>query len=244
VKIKTGTVVALIPARSGSKGVPNKNVKLLEGKPLISYTIAIALKAANIDRVLVSTDSETYASISKEYGAEVPFLRPVDIASHTSTDYEFVKHTLDWFEQHEGQIPELIVHMRPTTPLREVRYIEAAINLFRKNSASALRSVHEMPESAYKSFEIENGCLKSIGAGVFDLETANAPRQQFPKTYAGNGYVDVLRSRFVLEAKKIYGGKVIAFVTPFIGEVDSAKDFQFLEYQIAKNPSIADNIFS
>ena len=173
-------VVAVIPARAGSKGVVDKNIKLLAGHSLIEYSIAVARLAIGIDRIIVSTNSEVDASIARDYGAEVPFLRPDEISGDTSTDYDFVRHLLDWMLSNEGNMPKYLVHLRPTTPLREENYIDAAINRIKKTgSATALRSVHEMSESAYKTFEIEGDYLKSVGSNSFALDTFNDPRQRF-----------------------------------------------------------------
>jgi len=237
-------VVAVIPARSGSKGVVDKNIKLLAGQPLIAYSIAAARLASSIDRIIVSTDSEEYADIALEYGAEVPFLRPDEISSDTSTDYDFVRHLLDWMKENEGYQPEYLVHLRPTTPLREPRYIDAAIEQMKQDdSATALRSVHEMSESAYKAFEIERDYLKSIGSGSFDLEASNAPRQKFKKTYQPNGYIDIIKTTYIIENNKLHGDHVAAFVTPYVVEVDTSDDFDYLEYQVAKKPAIVKNLF-
>jgi N-acylneuraminate cytidylyltransferase len=237
-------VVAVIPARSGSKGVVDKNIKLLAGHPLIAYSIAVARLANGIERTIVSTDSEEYASIAREYGAEVPFLRPDEISGDTSTDYDFVRHLLDWMLCNEGNMPKYLVHLRPTTPLREGNYIDAAINRIKKtDSATALRSVHEMSESAYKAFEIEEGCLKSIGSNSFALDAANDPRQKFEKTYQANGYVDVIKTAYVIENNKLHGDHVIAFVTPHVVEVDTVDDFTYLEYLAAKEPAIVNALF-
>ena len=237
-------VVAVIPARSGSKGVIDKNIKLLGGHPLIAYSIAAAQLASGIKRVIVSTDSEEYASIACEYGAEVPFLRPVEISGDTSADYDFVRHLLDWMLCNEGNMPKYLVHLRPTTPLREENYIDAAINLIKKtDSATALRSVHEMSESAYKAFEIEGDYLKSIGSNSFTLDAFNNPRQRFKKTYQANGYVDVIKTEYVIENKKLHGDHVIAFVTPRVVEVDTVDDFDYLEYLVAKEPMIVNSLF-
>ena len=125
---------------------------------MIAYSIAAARLTKNIDRVIVSTDSQKYADIAAQYGAEVPFLRPVEISGDTSTDYLCIKHALDWLQDQGGSQPEYLVHLRPTTPLRDSRCIEDAIELLRNNEvATALRSVHEMSESAYKTMEIETG---------------------------------------------------------------------------------------
>ncbi len=237
-------VVAVIPARSGSKGVVDKNIKLLGKHPLIAYSIAAAKLASGIDRIIVSTDSSEYASIASEYGAEVPFLRPPEISGDNSTDYEWIKHVLDWMKNEEGFVPRYLVHLRPTTPLRETKYINAAINLIKKNNyVSALRSVHEMSESAYKAFEIEGNYLKSIGSNSFALDASNDPRQGFNKTYQANGYVDVIKTEYVIKNNKLHGDRVIAFIIPHVVEVDTPDDFDYLEYQIAKNPAVVKKLF-
>ena len=237
-------VVAVIPARAGSKGVADKNVKLLAGHPLIAYSVAAGQLADEIDRIIVSTDSTEYAGIAHEYGAEVPFLRPDELSSDTSTDYDFVRHLLDWMLCNEGNIPEYLVHLRPTTPLREANYIDAAINRIKKTgSATALRSVHEMSESAYKAFEIEGNYLKSVGSSSFALDAFNDPRQRFEKTYQANGYVDVIKTEYVIENNKLHGDHVMAFVTPRVAEVDTIDDFDYLEYLVAKGPMIVNKLF-
>ena len=237
-------VVAVIPARAGSKGVADKNVKLLAGHPLIAYSIAAGQMANGIDRIIVSTDSEEYAGIAREYGAEVPFLRPDELSSDTSTDYDFVRHLLDWMLRNEGNVPKYLVHLRPTTPLREANYIDAAINRIKKTgSATALRSVHEMSESAYKAFEIEGNYLKSVGSSSFALDAFNDPRQRFEKTYQANGYVDVIKTAYVIENNKLHGDHVMAFVTPRVAEVDTIDDFDYLEYLVAKGPMIVNKLF-
>jgi len=158
--LKVNNIVALIPARSGSKGVPNKNIKLLAGFPLIAYSIKAALKSKLIDRVIVSTDSKEYAEIAREYGAEVPFLRPNEFSGDRATDTQFFKHAIYWFKENEGEVPEYFAHIRPTTPLRNPQVIDAALKSFMGSDFTALRSVHKMSESSYKSFEIENDKLK------------------------------------------------------------------------------------
>lgn len=237
-------VVAIIPARSGSKSVSDKNIRLLAGKPLLAYSIAASRLTSNIDRVIVSTDSQGYANIARESGAEVPFLRPMEISGDMSTDYQLIKHALDWFQDNEGRQPEYLVHLRPTTPLRDPRCIEAAIEMIKNDSkATALRSVHEMSESAYKTMEIENRYLKCVGSGSFDLDAANNPRQMFNKTYKPNGYVDVIVSSYVMKNQKIHGDHVLAFITPYIGDVDTFEDFDYLEYQTEKNPMLIKRLF-
>jgi len=237
-------VIAIIPARSGSKGLPGKNIKLLAGRPLIAYSIMAARLARNIDRVIVSTDSPRYADIARQFGADVPFLRPVEISGDSSTDYEFIEHFLKWLQQNDECQPEFMVHLRPTTPLREIHYIEAAVELMKKKQqATALRSVHEMPESAYKMFETEGEFLKQVGSASYDLDSANLPRQAYPKTYKANGYVDVLRTSFVTKNRKLHGNRVLAFITDRIIEIDTQEDFEYLEYRVSKDKISVDRLF-
>ena len=237
-------IVAIIPARSGSKGVPDKNIKLLAGKPLIAYSIASAQLTDNIQRVIVSTDSERYAKIASEYGAETPFLRPAELSVDSSTDYDVLKHTLDWLQVNEGFQPEYLVYLRPVTPLRDITIIKSAIERIKMdNDATALRSIHEMPETAYKTLEIEGGYLKCICSGSFDIDAANLPRQTYEKTYVANGYVDIIRSSFVIENEKVFGNRVIAYITPWITDIDTMKDFEYLEYQAAKDHTIVSRLF-
>ncbi len=237
-------VVALIPARSGSKGVPNKNTRILGGKALIAWSIMAAKKAKFIDRVIVSTDSEEYAKLAIQLGAEAPFLRPAEISGDRATDYDFIVHALDWLKAN-GDEPEYIVHVRPTTPFRDPALIDAAINLFQNSSrASALRSAHEMSESAYKTFEITpEGQFKRVGAESTALDAANNARQQFPATYQANGYVDVLSTQFIRANGLIHGDWVLPFITPTVVEVDTEDDFALLEYQLARNPNIYTQLF-
>ena len=237
-------IIAVIPARSGSKGVPDKNIKLLAGKPLIAYSIAVAKKSKLINRTIVSTDSKKYASLAKEYGAEVPFLRPAELAGDISTDYEFVKHLLDWLKSNENCQPDYLVHLRPVVPLRDSRIIDSAIEAFINNTeATSLRSAHEMSETAYKKFEIEGNYFKAVGSDSFELDALNEPRQKYFKTYDPNGYVDVLKTSFVLSENKIHGNRVMPFITPMSYEIDAEEDFEYLEWQINRNDEIIRKLF-
>ena len=237
-------IIAVIPARSGSKGVPDKNIKMLVEKPLIAYSISAAIKSKLIDRVIVSTDSEKYASISKDYGAEVPFIRPNEYSGDKSTDYDFVKHLLDWLAKNEDNTPDYIIHLRPTTPLRDPSVLDNAIEKFMNNGeATSLRSAHEMSETAYKQFELEGKYFKTICTGSFDLDDANNSRQSFPKTYSPNGYVDILRTSHILVNHILHGNRVMGYVTDFTIEVDTVDDFEFLEWQTNKNIQIIGKLF-
>ena len=238
------SIVAVIPARSGSKGVPHKNIKLLGDHPLIEWSIAACKGAVSVNRIIVSTDSEEYAQLSRTMGAEVPFLRPVELSGDLSTDYDFIKHALDWFSQNGGE-PDYIVHIRPTTPFRDPALIDQAVKSFINHpQATALRSVHPMSESAYKTFEISpGGKLKRVASESTELDVANNARQQFPTTYIANGYVDVLSTAFIRERQLIHGDHVLPFITPVVNEVDTLDDFSMLEFEAQKHPEFASRLF-
>ena len=240
------TIVALIPARSGSKGVPHKNIRELGGHPLIEWSIVACKKSHLVDRVIVSTDSKEYAELSISKGAEAPFLRPIEISSDKSTDYEFIEHALNWLAQNGGE-PQYIVHIRPTTPIRNPILIDQAIKHFISSPiATAMRSVHLMAESAYKTFEIapSSGQLRQVGSKSTALDVANNARQVFPQTYIANGYVDILSTKFIRENQMIHGDHVIPFITPVTHEVDSEEDFDFLEFQLSKYPQFLSQLFN
>lgn len=235
------SIYAIIPARSGSKGVSDKNISKLNGHPLIAWSILAAKKCKYIDRVIISTDSKEYASIAEDYGGEVPFIRPEIISGDGSTDYEFILHALDEFKELNEE-PECLVHLRPTTPLRSPKVIDSAIKTFLDNSEfNSLRSVHEMPESSYKTLEVsENNELLPLEF-LRDREIdVNSPRQLFPKTYFPNGYVDIIKTDYVRNEKKIHGEKCFAYITDVVTEVDTVEDFKYLEYQVENSDNIRD----
>lgn len=228
-------VLALIPARGGSKGVPKKNIKLLENFPLISYTIAAANLSKKIDKVVVTTDSKEIADIALSFNAEVPFIRPSNLASDLATDIDFVIHSLDWLEANENYIPDLVVLLRPTTPLREVNYIDDAIELLINNEiATSLRSSHIVSESPFKWFVIKDGFYTPI-CDKYSLEDTGKPRQFFPDVYIPNGYVDIIKTNFIKTHNSLYGNHILGYTTPTGHEIDTLDDFEYIEFQISKN---------
>lgn len=229
--------IAIIPARSGSVGLPGKNVSMLGGHPLISYSIAAA-KLAGFNRVLVSTDSLEYAEIAKFYGAEVPFLRPIEISRDKSTDFEFMFHAMEWVNQHEPYVPEYWAHLRPTTPMREPKIMRLALSAIKQNSeATSLRSGHEVAESPFKWFlKDEDGFFIGLRDDLTS-ETINLPRQDFPKVYNPDGHIDIVRSSYVLNNSNLHGNKMLIFESPQTIEIDTKSDFEYLSYQFQQNGS-------
>ena len=226
--------IAIIPARLGSKSITDKNIKLLSGHPLIAYSIAVAKLSKKIGRVIVSTNSREYADIAKQYGAEAPFIRPDEFSTDTATDKDLLVHAMNWLEENEGSTPEYWVHLRPTTPLRDVEVVDNDINEIMQNkSATSLRSGHKAPESPLKWLVKDNHYFKGLVSG----EDYNLPKEAFEQVYIPDGFVDIVKSSFVMNNKEIHGDKMIGFESPVCTEVDSIEEFDYIQYQLDKNGS-------
>lgn len=229
-------VLALIPARGGSKSIPRKNLLPLGGKPLIAYSIEDALKCKAITRTLVSTDDPEIAEISRGLGAEVPFLRPVELARDDTPDLPVFEHALRWLERQEGFRPELAVHLRPTHPVRSVATLEAAVERLRAHpEADSLRSVSWPAQTPYKMWRVEEGFLKPLLRLDGVPEPYSQPRQRLPEVFWQNGYVDVIRSRTILEDRSMAGRRILAFPLeePFV-EIDYPDSVEQAERLLAK----------
>ncbi|MDD5689327.1 MAG: acylneuraminate cytidylyltransferase family protein [Caldisericia bacterium] len=226
---KNKKIIAIIPARGGSKGIPKKNIIDLGGYPLIAYSIAVAKLSKFILRVIVSTDSEEIAEISKSYGAEVPFLRPKKFATDNARDIGLIKHAIGWLKHNENYYPDYLVFLRPTTPLRDVRMVDKAISeIIKDKEATALRSGHLFESPAYKLFRRKGAYTKFFGKEDFKsgIEYQDFPRQRLPVTYKTNGYVDVLLSKTIATGK-LHGKKIRAFITDETADIDSLRDLDF-----------------
>jgi CMP-N,N'-diacetyllegionaminic acid synthase len=227
-------IVAIIPARSGSKSLVDKNIKPLSGHPLIAYSIAAARMSTKIDRVVVSTNSQEYAGIAKQYGAEVPFIRPDEFSTDTATDKDFLIHAMNWLKENEGSVPEYWAHLRPTTPLRNIENIDNAIDeIMQDSSATSLRSGHKAPESPLKWFTRSERYFR----GVIDGEGYNLPKEAFEQVYIPDGFIDIVKSSFIMNNNGIHGDRMIGFESPVCTEVDSVEEFEYIQYQLDKNGS-------
>ncbi len=233
---KNKKILAIIPARGGSKSIPKKNILNLGGYPLIAYSIAVAKLSRLIDRIIVSTDSKEIAEIAKKYGAEVPFLRPKQLATDNARDIGFVKHALKWLKRNENFRPDYIVLLRPTTPLRNFRIVDKAIlEIIKDRKATALRSGH-LFYPAYKVFKNKKGYAEFFGKEDFKpgIEYQDFPRQKLPATYKANGYVDILLPKTIEKTGMLHGRKIKAFITGEIADIDDLRDIKFAK-QILKN---------
>lgn len=215
-------VWALIPARGGSKGIPRKNLLPLAGRPLLWWSVDHALRTPEVTRVLVSTDDPEIAEVAREAGAEVPFLRPPEFATDTATDLDVFRHALGWAQEVEGRLPELVVHLRPTGPVRETSVISAAVRqMLDDPDADALRSVSLVLDTPYKMWRLDGGVLEPLLTLAGRPEAHSAPRQELPPVYLQNGYVDVLRPRTILELGSMTGRRVLGLVTePDVTDLD------------------------
>ncbi len=240
-------VLAIIPARGGSKGIPRKNIKLLCGKPLIAWTIEEARKSKYVTRTIVSTDDPEIAGVAKSYGAEVPFLRPAEIAQDLSTDVEFLLHALDYLKAREGYEPEIVLRLPPTSPLRTAAHIDEGIETLLKNpDADAARPICEASKHPYKLWKIgsDGALLKPfLPPSVTGFaEAQNLPRQLFPKAYIHTGAMDVMRTRTIREQKSTSGEKLAHFFMPpeDAVNIDHPMDFEIAEFLMQKRLSGAE----
>ena len=224
-------ILALIPARGGSKSIPRKNLITLLDKPLIAWSIHHALNSEYINRVIVSTDDEEIRDIAKEYGAEVPFMRPKAISQDLSTDLECFTHALNWLDAEDGYVPELIVHLRPTGPARLISKIDQAISLFADNmDYDSLRSVSLADQTPFKMWFKKNN--KLIAAIQSDKDLSSTPRQNLEKVYWQNGYVDIVKPETILNLKSMTGKNVLPFIINNIKDKDYFHDIPIVEEQL------------
>lgn len=206
-------VLALIPARGGSKGIPRKNILNLLGKPVIAYSILHGKASRFINRVIVSTDDPEIAEVSRQWGAEVPFMRPAEFAQDLSPDIDVFRHCLNWLRENEGYTPDMVVHLRPPGPVRRVEHIDEAIQLLADHpEADAVRSVTMALQSPYKMWHIVDGKLSPIMRIEGMADCQSVARQTLPTVYWQNGYVDVIRPRAVLEKNSMWGDTAIPYI--------------------------------
>lgn len=218
-------VLALIPARSGSKSVVHKNIRKINGKPMMAYSIEHAQASKYINRIIVSTDSEEYAAIARQYGAETPFIRPAEYATDTALDIDVFDHALNYLKDEEGYVPDIVVQLRPTYPFRDAEDIDAMIKMMLDDpTIDAVRSVKKNEVVPHKMwFMGEDNILDPILKDI--PEAYNMPRQQLPDTYYQNGNTDLLRPRNIFEMHSMTGRKIKGYVMKEMYDVDTENDF-------------------
>jgi CMP-N,N'-diacetyllegionaminic acid synthase len=234
-------ILAIIPARGGSKSIPRKNLIPVGGKPLIAYSIEQARMSRLVTRAIVSTDDAEIADVARAHGGEVPFLRPAQYAQDMSPDIDVFRHALQWLADHERYRPELVVHLRPTGPVRRVELIDQAITLMLEHTeADSLRSVSAPIQTPYKMWRSEAGYLRPLLTVESVAEPYCMPRQSLPEVWWQNGYVDIIRPRIILELGLMCGHTVLPFVVdePIL-EIDYAESLPLVEEALARLKSNA-----
>lgn len=234
--INNKKVLAIIPARGGSKGVPHKNVKSLNGKPLIGWTIEESLKSQYIDKLMVSTEDKDIAKISKDFGSEVPFLRPEKLALDSTPGIAPILHAVKWFKNRNCDF-DYIMCLQCTSPFRTHLQIDEAIEKLFEKDADSIISVCESEITPYWMKKIEDGRLKNfLDEGVFYTR-----RQDAPKVYRLNGAIYMAKIQVILNIKNWYTENTIPYVMDRMSsvDIDNMLDFKFAEFLMKENINVS-----
>jgi len=229
--MKSYKILAIIPARGGSKGIRKKNIQKLLGKPLISYTITAAKNTKSINKIIVSTDDNEIKKISENIGAEVPFLRPKQISKDTSSTIEVIKHALKFLEETQSYKPDIIILLQPTSPLRTSQLITKTINTLKKSKATSVITVSKITKHPYASFWLKNDFLKPFK----ENSTKYSRRQDFPDLFFPTGAVYSFWYDTLKKFNSIYGPKIKPIIVDDDNiDIDTLQDLFFTE-MILKN---------
>lgn len=233
-------VLAIIQARGGSKRLPGKNIKSLGGKPLISWTIEAAKNARYVSRVIVSTDDAAIASVAKAAGAEVPFMRPAELATDTAKSHGLLEHALLWLKEHEGYVPDLVVQLKPVNPLRTAATIDACIEQYDADNFDSLITVQPVSEHPYKTwrFDASGHTLEPfVSKAEHGLdEPAKMPKQLLAPAYIQNSCVHIIAPSTILKKSSSIGIKVQGFVMDAKEgiNIDTEEDFVIAGFLISQ----------
>ncbi len=228
-------ILALIPARGGSKGIPRKNIKDLGDHPLIAYSIAAGLSSKLVTRTIVTTDDDEIARKAKEYGAEVPFLRPEEFARDDTRDLPVFQHVLSWLKEHEDYQPEVVVQLRPTSPFRSPTLVDETIQILLNNpQANSVRGVVPSKQNPYKMWQVlNNGKMEPLLNTEF-VEAYNMPRQELPETFWQTGHIDAIRAQTILDGSMSGENVYACQIDPWFSvDLDSLLDWEQAESQIS-----------
>jgi N-acylneuraminate cytidylyltransferase len=232
-------ILAIIPARGGSKGIPRKNIRDFSGYPLIAWSIAAGLKSKLVTRVIVSTDDEEIAAVARQWGAETPFLRPAEFAQDKTTDLPVFEHALQWLAENEGYRPDVVVQLRPTSPIRPKTCVDDAVRILLQHAdADSVRGVVPAGQNPHKMWTLPTGGdapMENLLEVKGIEEPYNAPRQILPPVYWQTGHIDAIRPSAILE-KGSMSGKIIypLLIDPkFTVDLDSLNDWVKAEWLVA-----------
>jgi CMP-N,N'-diacetyllegionaminic acid synthase len=224
-------IISIIPARSGSKGLKDKNIRPFSGKPLLAHTISAAKESGVFDEIFVSTDSPYYAGIAKEYGASVPFLREYSLATDTASSWDVVKNALIQY-QNAGFYFDVVILLQPTSPLRTFGDIQNALKLYCEKNANAVVSVCETNHSPLWT----NTLPEDHSLAHFIREDAkNKPRQLLEKYYQINGALYIVNVDYLMKGNDIYGDNCFAYIMPKESSIDIDDELDFLIGELLMN---------
>jgi CMP-N,N'-diacetyllegionaminic acid synthase len=210
-------ILAIIPARGGSKGIPHKNMRKICGKPLIEYTINTAKSSKLINKIILTTDSKKIAEFSKSKGIEVPFLRPKKISTSNSSTIDVINHTVDFLKKHENYLPDIITILQPTSPLRTVEILDKSIKSLKNSStSSSILGVSEVKNHPFLCFQLKNSFLKPVKSNF----KTYSQRQKFPIFYYPTGSIYTFWHKTLQNTGNIYGSKI----KPLIINVEDSID--------------------
>ncbi len=229
-------ILAIVQARGGSKGIPGKNIRHFGAHPLIAYSIAAALASSTVTRLIVSTDDAEIAEVAERYGAEVPFRRPAALATDDAQDFPLFAHALAWLKANEDYVPQVVVQLRPTSPLRPTGLINAGVNLLLADpDADCVRSVLRSQQNPYKMWRSGARYLVPLLGDEFP-EPYNMPRQKLPKTYWQTGHLDVIRYETIVKKKSLTGDKVLPLMIEpaYCTDIDTLEDWERAEWMLAR----------
>ena len=234
--VKRSEVLAVVPARGGSKGIPRKNIRDFGGYPLIAYSIAAGLQAEMVTRVVVSTDDEEIAAVARQYGAEVPFLRPAEFAQDSTLDLPVFAHVLQTLAEREGYRPEVVVQLRPTSPFRPPSMVDDAVRLLLAHpEADSVRGVVPAGQNPHKMWRIDPQSSRMISLLQVEgiPEPYNAPRQALPPVYWQTGHIDAIRPAAILEQHSMSGQVILPLMIDplYTVDIDTPADWARYEAQ-------------
>jgi YrbI family 3-deoxy-D-manno-octulosonate 8-phosphate phosphatase len=231
-------ILAIIPARGGSKGIPRKNIRPFSGSPLIAWSIAAARQSGMVTRVIVSTDDEEIAAVAREWGAETPFLRPSEFAQDKSTDLPVFEHALKWLVENEGYHPDVVIQLRPTSPIRPKKMVDEAVRILLDHpDADSVRGVVPAGQNPHKMWILspDNGPMTNLLDVPGIDEPYNAPRQVLPPVYWQTGHIDAIRPPVILEKGSMSGGNMYPLLVDpkFTVDLDSLSDWVKAEWLVS-----------
>ena len=223
-------ILALIPARGGSKGIPRKNIRNFAGYPLIAWSIAAAKQAACVTRLIVSTDDEEIAAVARQFGAETPFLRPSQLAQDQTTDLPVFEHALHWLEKNENYEPELVIQLRPTSPIRPRDCVDSAVKILMEHlDADCVRGVVSAGQNPHKMWRFagEDQPMKPLLQVDGIAEPYNAPRQILPPVYWQTGQIDAIRVSTITQKHSLTGDVIYPLVIDprYTVDIDNLSDW-------------------